>query len=298
MPAEDRIRRLRGHLLLSPAHCNGEERFAKPTDSVRVHCTGQTEKGFDASLFDEDQVEFVVGDNETWSAIEEAVIGMKLGEEKAFVIEPEFGEHPVPRRDESKVFDVPLSALPKDGRQIGVTLLVNAEDGQRPAMVTALNTNDDTAVLDMNDPIAGKPLHMTLKLLAFDVDVEVRPISYPSVEPAEIPEKAFTLSELNEHNGKTRESIYISLCGYVYDVTGGKHYVPGGSYEAMAGRDGSLALATYSFNWTMILDKPLPAELQRQQEKMLSFWANNFHKQYPVVGRLVDGGCAHKFVPY
>ena len=90
-----------------------DDRICGPTDSIRVHFAGRTKSGFPASFYQDDEIVFEVGgEGEVMPPLQEAVIGMRLGEEKDFIIEPEVGEHPMPRRDESKVFEVPLEQLP------------------------------------------------------------------------------------------------------------------------------------------------------------------------------------------
>jgi hypothetical protein len=61
------------------------------------------------------------------------VIGMALGEEKHFMIDPNAStngsSHPSPTRDEELVFEVGEDQLPDDGREVGKTLLVNTSQG-------------------------------------------------------------------------------------------------------------------------------------------------------------------------
>jgi FKBP-type peptidyl-prolyl cis-trans isomerase 2 len=93
-------------------------------------------------------------------ALEMQVIGMALGEEKNFVIEPNStvngSSHPIPTRDEDMVFEISLEQLPEDGRVLGKTLLVPTSQGQKPALVTSLEGG--MATLDMNDPLAAQVL--------------------------------------------------------------------------------------------------------------------------------------------
>ena len=267
---------------LHPCSC-AETRVVQPNDKILVRFTGVTDTGFDASFYDDEEKAFIVGQNEVTPALEMQVIGMALGEKKDFDIEPTPPSHPVPMRDEELVFEVPVEQLPPDGRSVGKTLLVGTESGQRPAMVTEIGGK--MAKLDMNHPIAGKVLHMSVEILELDVDIDE---NAPVVinDPENVPDKEFTLDELAAFDGKDPNSdgtTLVAVNGFVYDVSGSV-YGPGGSYEAFGGRDASLALAKYSMS-PLLLNKP-PVDLDRQAQKMLAYWVGTFSSKYKAIGRL------------
>jgi FKBP-type peptidyl-prolyl cis-trans isomerase 2/predicted heme/steroid binding protein len=213
----------------------------KPTDSVLVRCSGKTSDGDNADFFDEDHVSFTVGDNEVMQALEHAVLAMKLGETKSFTIDTQSESHPCPTRDEELVVSLDAATLPADGRTLGTTLLMNTQSGRRPA--TLVELTDEQATLDMNDPIAGKTLHMEVTVLQFDVDVQLSAIEFP--EPAVESSRTFSPDELRQFDGTADPQTFVSIRGYVYDVTGSAMYAPGGSYNAFAGHDATLCLAKY-----------------------------------------------------
>lgn len=50
--------------------------------------------------------------------------------------------------------------------------------------------------------------------------------------------KLFTNEKLSQFDGSTRDQLYLSILGIVYDVTKGrKHYGPGETYHAFVGKD-------------------------------------------------------------
>lgn len=107
---------------------------------------------------------------------------------------------------------------------------------------------------------------------------------YTPLEPRD-----FTLEELKEFNGEGDSPVCIAVNGTVYDVTKGKSfYGPGGPYAALAGHDGSRALATMSLDETAI--KPEWDELDDLtpfQMDALNDWVMTFQTKYTEVGDLI-----------
>nr|CCA26113.1 heme/steroid binding domaincontaining protein putati [Albugo laibachii Nc14] len=103
--------------------------------------------------------------------------------------------------------------------------------------------------------------------------------------------KNLTKEELKKFNGtdNIRKTIYVAICGKIYDVTmdGGTFYGPEGSYKAFAGNDASRALALMSFDQKNLTNTSLD-DLTDTQKKTLKDWVIKFEKKYPVVGDLVD----------
>ncbi|KAH6720472.1 cytochrome b5-like Heme/Steroid binding domain-containing protein [Leptodontidium sp. 2 PMI_412] len=79
---------------------------------------------------------------------------------------------------------------------------------------------------------------------------------------------------------------YVAIKGKVFDVTGNKSYLPGGSYHVFAGHDASRALGLTSTkaedvspDWSTLSDK---------EKGTLEDWLTFFSKRYNVVG-VVEG---------
>src|SRR3989344_209616 len=107
----------------------------KKGDTVRVHYTGTFDDGkvFDSSD-GRDPLEFLAGEGRVVKGFDEAIIGMKKGEEKSFRIAAKdaYGE-----RDPKLVSEVPLEALPAGGKpEEGMQVIVTLPSGDRmPAAI-------------------------------------------------------------------------------------------------------------------------------------------------------------------
>lgn len=129
---------------------------------VKVHYTGTFTDG---TVFDSSEgkqaLEVLAGKGMLIKGFDDALVGMKEGEEKEVDITSEhaYGE----RRDEL-VKEVPKTDLGADMKvEVGMMLGIKAPTGQVfPATVTEIK--DDTITLDANHPLAGKDLHFKLKV--------------------------------------------------------------------------------------------------------------------------------------
>lgn len=104
------------------------------------------------------------------SGFEEAVIGMKPGENKTVTIPPEKGYGP--RRPEL-IEVVDRSMLPEGVEpQVGQRLEAYGKDN-KPFMVTIIAFDDQTVTADMNHPLAGQNLTFDIELLAIGATTRV-----------------------------------------------------------------------------------------------------------------------------
>ena len=137
----------------------------KKGDKVSVEYEGKFEDGtvFDSSSHGDHShpLEFEVGTGQVIKGFDEAVTGMKKGEEKEFSIESKnaYGDH----KSELKR-DIPRSTLPKDQEpKKGMTLMVRDPSGhQIPVKIIAVN--DKNITIDLNHPLAGKKLIFKIKI--------------------------------------------------------------------------------------------------------------------------------------
>jgi FKBP-type peptidyl-prolyl cis-trans isomerase 2 len=103
--------------------------------------------------------QFVQGRHEVLPILEREISGMKMGEQKNINLSADEGFGPY---DASKKTTVSRSELPKGAKEGDVL-----QDGAgKPATVTQLS--DNSAVMDYNHPLAGKPIKMELKILKVD----------------------------------------------------------------------------------------------------------------------------------
>lgn len=129
---------------------------------VKVQYTGTFADGtvFDSSEGKE-ALEVLAGKGMLIKGFDDALIGMKEGEEKEIDIPSDKGYGQ--RRDEL-VKEVPKSDLGDNVKpEVGMMLGIKAPTGQVfPATITEVK--DDSIMLDANHPLAGKDLHFKLKV--------------------------------------------------------------------------------------------------------------------------------------
>ena len=106
--------------------------------------------------------------------------------------------------------------------------------------------------------------------------------SYVVSLPIEIPNKRiFTLAEM-----QTSEEIYLSIVGYVFDVsTGSQYYGPGESYNVLARKDATILLASGDFEKNPPVDfSEFTPDICAGADHWLHFYAD--HATYKLVGIL------------
>ncbi len=104
-----------------------------------------------------------IGSHMLIKGFEDALIGMKEGEEKTVVIKPAdgYGE-----RREELVKQFPKDAERDKELKEGMVVFVNIEERQIPAQVTQVSEN---ITLDFNHPLAGKDLTFKIKVVKIEV---------------------------------------------------------------------------------------------------------------------------------
>ncbi len=137
---------------------------AKQGDTVRVHYHGTLEDGavFSSTYEEQEPFEFTLGKGGVLRKFEEAVVGMSEGETKTISIPPEeaYGPH-----KQEFVMMLEKARIPPGLKlEVGKKLQLRSNHGQEViATVTAIT--DEGAVLDANDPLAGKTLKFKIELL-------------------------------------------------------------------------------------------------------------------------------------
>jgi len=134
-------------------------------DLIKVEYEGRFEDGtvFDSSTHGDHShpLEFPAGEGMVIPGFDNAVLGMKNGEEKEFEILPEegYGE-----KREEFIREIPRSALPPEPQpEIGMGLMMHTPQGDLPGTIIEVNTN--SVVLDLNHPLAGKKLIFKIKIV-------------------------------------------------------------------------------------------------------------------------------------
>ncbi len=135
----------------------------KKGDTIKVDYEGTLEDGtvFDASQNHGQQLEFEVGSGQLIKGFDDAVIGMKVGQEKKVDLAPEnaYGE-----RNPEMLKEIPREQLPKNQEpKVGMGIVIGLPNGSKfPA--TIAKVSDKTVTLDLNHPLAGKKLTFKIKV--------------------------------------------------------------------------------------------------------------------------------------
>lgn len=104
---------------------------------------------------------FVVGENQIFPALEEELLGLKVGETKKIILEPDQAYGPIVRE---AFREVEADAVPTQFRHVGAILgIQDPAGGVFPIRVHQIN--EDKVILDFNHPLAGKTLHFDVKVI-------------------------------------------------------------------------------------------------------------------------------------
>ncbi|MBS3155929.1 peptidylprolyl isomerase [Candidatus Woesearchaeota archaeon] len=136
----------------------------KNGDKVKVEYEGMLDDGtiFDSSKKHGQPLEFIVGEGNVIKGFDNAVRGMKKGEEKKVKIKAKdaYGES-----NPQLIKKVPREQLPqKQEIKEGMVLVIGLPNGQRiPARIIEVLNKEIT--LDLNHPLAGKDLTFKIKVV-------------------------------------------------------------------------------------------------------------------------------------
>jgi len=104
---------------------------------------------------------FVHGTQQIISGLEDALLGLKAGDNKAVTVAPKEGYGIVSKE---AFAEVPREQIPEDGLQVDAQLEGTNTDGQ-PIVGRVAEINEKTVLIDFNHPLAGKTLHFDVKIL-------------------------------------------------------------------------------------------------------------------------------------
>ena len=120
----------------------------------------------DGTVFDtsagKQPLKFAVGAGEVIKGFDEAVEGMKVGEEKEIKLEPKEAYGDI---NPNLVKSFPKDKFPQDKELTpGMIAMMTTPMGQVPA--TIKEVKEAEVILDLNHPLAGKNLNFKIKLLS------------------------------------------------------------------------------------------------------------------------------------
>jgi len=133
--------------------------------SISVHYTGTFDDGtvFDTSR-ETEVIEFTVGAGQMIEGFDSAVIGMSIGESKKIHIN---AADAYDETDPSMLLKVSNVELPDD-LQNGEGIYVQLENGEQ-VLMTLIERNNCTCVLDANYPMAAKDLNFDIEIISIKV---------------------------------------------------------------------------------------------------------------------------------
>jgi peptidylprolyl isomerase len=138
--------------------------LVKKGDKVKIEYTGSFDDGtvFDSSEKHDKPLEFEAGAGQVIKGFDNAVVGMKKGEEKSIKIAPEEAYGHV---NPELVKQLPRERLPKEQEpQPGMVLIIGLPNGaQLPAKI--VDVKDGIVTIDLNHPLAGKTLNFKCKVV-------------------------------------------------------------------------------------------------------------------------------------
>lgn len=109
----------------------------------------------------DDPLVFVLGSNQVFPALEQALLGLRIGDCKEIVLKPEEAYGPIVQ---DAFREVATESVPENYRFAGAVLgIQDPSGGVYPIRVHSIN--DDKIVLDFNHPLAGQALKFEVKVL-------------------------------------------------------------------------------------------------------------------------------------
>ncbi len=133
--------------------------------NVKVHYKGTLSDGtvFDNSYVRGTPLDFEVGSRKLIRGFSDALLGMSKGQTKNVTIPVEMAYGPV---NPDAVQPVPRDAFAEEFEfEIGGTVQGNGPGGKFLARIHDIIEEEQTIVLDMNHPLAGKELNFEIELL-------------------------------------------------------------------------------------------------------------------------------------
>jgi len=107
---------------------------------------------------------YLHGSNQIIPGLEKQLTGLKVGESKHVEVSPEEGYGPV---DPKRTQEVEKNKIPEEARKVGAKLTGRGPQGQM-MYAEVKEIKGDTAILDLNHPLAGKKLIFDIKVLKIE----------------------------------------------------------------------------------------------------------------------------------
>ncbi len=147
---------------LNPTHQRGWRMVVETGKQILIEYTLSTEvEGLVDSNVESDTLSYIQGTQQIIPALEIALEGMEVGETKEVSITPKDG---FGQRSEKALQEVDKSLVPEEARKVDV-VLQGHDKGGGVIKARVAEVRDETVVLDLNHPLAGKTLQFNVKIL-------------------------------------------------------------------------------------------------------------------------------------
>ncbi len=149
-------------------------KYVEEKDTVTITYIGKLENGeIFANVTDEQPFVLVLGQEQVPPTLENALIGMAIGQTKSIRLGPDEGYgprrkdllHTLNRNSINKQID------PKPGIILSFSIETDGQEHKIPA--TIIEVNDDTIVVDYNHPLSGH--HLIYDIKVTDIDKHLEP---------------------------------------------------------------------------------------------------------------------------
>jgi len=136
---------------------------AKNGDTVKIKYVCKIEDGkvFDQSADDQPFV-FTLGKGMVIPGLEEAVVGMNIGDMKTITLPPDdaYGQY-----SKDRMLEVDRKELPDDLKlEVGLTVEMQRPDGQKMPVIV-FDITDEKVTFDANHPLSGRTVTFEIELL-------------------------------------------------------------------------------------------------------------------------------------
>jgi FKBP-type peptidyl-prolyl cis-trans isomerase SlyD len=128
-----------------------------------------------------DPLTYVQGERQIVPGLEKALNGMHVGEQKEVILGPAEGYGAV---DPQALAEVPKQLIPPDSLTVGAELLARNREGAT-RLVRIKEIKEETVVIDLNHPLAGKTLHFDVRVIGVEPPEADRPPEKAADQPAE-----------------------------------------------------------------------------------------------------------------
>lgn len=122
----------------------------------------------DGSVFggnsESDPLLYEQGQGQLPSGLEDALVGLRADDRKRITLAPNEAYGPV---NPEAFVDVEIDRIPEDARTVGAGLIVNDPNGNR-RFVRVHEIKDDSIVIDLNHPLAGKEVTFDVHVLTVE----------------------------------------------------------------------------------------------------------------------------------